>query len=120
MSASNSAGSSYSFGTDALASQHTPNTSAHSTPANASSQAESQVLVARDATKLSSNSVNFAGAEAAQVDEAVAKGDDVVKAITDGVREQRMSLIQTGRQYVFVYSAVLASLLRDLRKEGIQ
>lgn len=113
MSASNSAGSVSSFNDMP---HHTPNTSAHSTPANHSSQAqpESQVLLARDHTQLTPDSAGAAGA-----DEAVANGDDVVKTIVEGVREQRMSLIQTGRQFVFVYSAVLAGLLRDLRKEGV-
>lgn len=128
MSASNSAGSaatSSSFNDLATSHQHTPNTSTHSTPANAAHQAEqqAQVLLAQDHSKLSHGQNQGAG-EASQdaraaVDEAVEKGEDVVRKIVDVVREQRMSLIQTGRQFVFVYSAVLAGLLRDLRREGV-
>jgi len=129
VSASNSASSTLSFN-DMLPNQATagtPNTSAHSTPANShrdqhqhrvsnSSSHDSQVLVARDHTKLSAqDAVTASGHEA---DEAYARGEDVIKAIVEGVREQRMSLIQTGRQFVFVYSAVLAGLLRDLQREG--
>ena len=58
-------------------------------------------------------------AEGGAVEQVLEKGEDVIKAIVEGVREQRMSLIQTGRQFVFVYSAVLAGLLRDLRSEGV-
>uniref|UniRef100_V5F222 Protein tyrosine phosphatase n=2 Tax=Kalmanozyma brasiliensis (strain GHG001) TaxID=1365824 RepID=V5F222_KALBG len=105
MSASNSAGSTSSFDVHTAG---TPNTSAHSTPAN---HEEAQVLEARDYTRLESNS------QAA--DEAYVQGEDLIKTIVEGVREQRMSLIQTGRQFVFVYSAVLAGLLRDLRSEGV-
>lgn len=109
MSASNSAGSTSSFN-DVL-SRHTagtPNTSAHSTPAN---HDEAQVLEARDYTRLDPNG--------RAADEAYVQGEDLIKAIVEAVREQRMSLIQTGRQFVFVYSAVLAGLLRDLRAEGV-
>ncbi|CDU22358.1 related to Protein-tyrosine phosphatase, receptor type 1 [Sporisorium scitamineum] len=128
VSASNSAGSTSSL--NDLLHNHatgTPNTSAHSTPANHNNQHQhqhrmsnaslhdSQLLVARDHTKLSGRD---AGAEH-EADEAYAKGEDVIKAIVEGVREQRMSLIQTGRQFVFVYSAVLAGLLRDLQREGV-
>lgn len=112
MSASNSAGSNSSF-TDVSA--QTPNTSAHSTPANTAHQEPQQVLVTRDHTKLNAN-VGNAGEE---VDEKYKSGDDLVRGIVEAVREQRMSLIQTGRQFVFVYSAVLAGLLRDLRNEGV-
>ncbi|SPO40975.1 related to Protein-tyrosine phosphatase, receptor type 1 [Pseudozyma flocculosa] len=49
--------------------------------------------------------------------EALEGGEDVIRKTVDTAREQRMSLIQTGRQYVFVYSAVLAALLRDIERE---
>ncbi|SJX64911.1 related to Protein-tyrosine phosphatase, receptor type 1 [Sporisorium reilianum f. sp. reilianum] len=126
VSASNSAGSTASFHN--MLHNHatgTPNTSAHSTPANQqhhrvsnasnASSHDSQVLVARDHTQLSARD----GGAAHEADEAYARGEDVIKAIVEGVREQRMSLIQTGRQYVFVYSAVLAGLLRDLERERV-
>ncbi|KAN0062684.1 hypothetical protein ACQY0O_004879 [Thecaphora frezii] len=49
---------------------------------------------------------------------ALEEGQDIIRKTVDTAREQRMSLIQTCRQYVFVYSAVLAALLRDLEAEG--
>ncbi|SPO30820.1 related to Protein-tyrosine phosphatase, receptor type 1 [Ustilago trichophora] len=124
MSASNSAGSTSCF-TDL---PPTPDTSTHSTPANSQLQQESSprsqvLLMARDHTQLGGSAANAAtttmGMGGMVVDEAVSKGEDVVRKIVEGVREQRMSLIQTGRQFVFVYSAVLAGLLRDLRREGV-
>ncbi|GAC96053.1 protein-tyrosine phosphatase domain containing protein [Pseudozyma hubeiensis SY62] len=108
MSDSNSADSSLN---DNVTHRTTPGTSVHSTPAN-HAQDSSQVLTARDDAKM-------ACGNAGEVDEAYVKGEDIIRTIVEGVREQRMSLIQTGRQFVFVYSAVLAALLKDLSREGI-
>ncbi|KAJ9474604.1 Tyrosine-protein phosphatase 3 [Pseudozyma hubeiensis] len=108
ISASNSADSSLN---DNVTHRTTPGTSVHSTPANHAHDS-SQVLAARDDAKTTS-------ANAGEVDEAYVKGEDIIRTIVEGVREQRMSLIQTGRQFVFVYSAVLAALLKDLSREGI-
>ncbi|PWN51091.1 hypothetical protein IE53DRAFT_361840 [Violaceomyces palustris] len=52
--------------------------------------------------------------------EALRSGIDIVRKSVDTVREQRMSMIQTCRQFVFVYSAVLSGLLRDFKAEGLQ
>lgn len=46
-----------------------------------------------------------------QVSDAV----DLVRKAVETIREQRMSTVQTTRQYVFAYSAVLQGLLRDTR-----
>lgn len=108
MSASNSAGSTSSF-MDAFT-QHTPNTSAHSTPANATHESQT-LLVANHST--------LTNTDACEADEAYANGQDVIRSIVEAVRQQRMSLIQTARQFVFVYSAVLAGLLSDLSREGV-
>ena len=56
----------------------------------------------------------------ADADEAYACGDDLIRKAAFTAREQRMSLIQTCRQFVFVYSAVLAGFLRELRQDGIE
>ncbi|PWY99954.1 hypothetical protein BCV70DRAFT_103071 [Testicularia cyperi] len=53
-------------------------------------------------------------------DAAYASGEDIIRKTVDRAREQRMSLIQTGRQFVFVYSAVLAGILREMRTDGVQ
>ncbi|KAE8257991.1 hypothetical protein A4X13_0g1987 [Tilletia indica] len=44
---------------------------------------------------------------------------DIIQKIVEVMREQRMSSVQTTRQFVFVYSAVLAGVLRELRADGI-
>ncbi|KAK0541111.1 hypothetical protein OC835_000321 [Tilletia horrida] len=43
---------------------------------------------------------------------------DIVRRIVEVMREQRMSSVQTTRQYVFVYSAVLEGVLREIRAAG--
>ncbi|KAJ1019519.1 hypothetical protein NDA18_005999 [Ustilago nuda] len=113
VSASNSANSTLANSTSsASAEPHTRNTWIHCTRGNSNSHGEGQMLEARNHSQLSV-------AEGGAVEQVLEKGEDVIKAIVEGVREQRMSLIQTGRQFVFVYSAVLAGLLRDLRWEGV-
>lgn len=44
---------------------------------------------------------------------------DLVRHATDVAREQRMSSVQTQRQYVFCYLAVTHGVLREARAEGI-
>ncbi len=43
---------------------------------------------------------------------------DVVKETTETVRQQRMSSIQTARQYVFVHTAIIEGCLRDFRRRA--
>ncbi|ETS62384.1 hypothetical protein PaG_03471 [Moesziomyces aphidis] len=113
MSASDSAGSG-SF--DVLTG--TPSTSASMTSVT-DAAAEAQVLVAKDTARLSSVLRHDGASPQKAADQAYVEGVDLVKTTVETVREQRMSLIQTGRQFVFVYSAVLAGLLADLEREGI-
>lgn len=70
-------------------------------------------------TSTESTTAASAVAAAEKADEAYRTGEDMIRKIAETAREQRMSLIQTGRQYVFVYSAVLAGILDELHKEGI-
>lgn len=113
MSASDSAGSG-SF--DVLTG--TPSTSASMTSV-ADTAAEPQVLVAKDNARLTSALKHDGASPQKAADQAYVEGVDLVKTTVETVREQRMSLIQTGRQFVFVYSAVLAGLLADLEREGV-
>lgn len=108
MSASNSAGSGSLESSSFDAVTGTPNTS--------SSMASVQMAVAQDHTTLKDDKMEEEQAKRV-VDEAYVNGEDIVRTIVETVREQRMSLIQTGRQFVFVYSAVLAGILRDLKVE---
>jgi len=107
MSASNSAGSGSLESSSFDAVTGTPGTS---------SSVSSQVATGQDHTKMKDERMEEDQAKRV-VDEAYAKGEDIVRTIVETVREQRMSLIQTGRQFVFVYSAVLAGILRDLKVE---
>ncbi|PWN29065.1 hypothetical protein BDZ90DRAFT_218306 [Jaminaea rosea] len=45
---------------------------------------------------------------------------DLIRHATDVAREQRMSSVQTQRQYVFCYLAVLHGVLREGRREGLE
>lgn len=45
---------------------------------------------------------------------------DLIRHATDVAREQRMSSVQTQRQYVFCYLAVLHGVLREARREGVE
>ncbi|SNX82000.1 related to Protein-tyrosine phosphatase, receptor type 1 [Melanopsichium pennsylvanicum] len=133
MPASNSGGSTGSFADGIGLQEHTPNTWIQSTRANqhnnihmnngSSNGFEAQLVSApKDYATLNHNHVEEGdgnGDSNKVVEEAVRRGDDVIRTIVEEVREQRMSLIQTGRQFVFVYSAVLTGLLRDLTNEGV-
>ncbi|CAO1631771.1 unnamed protein product [Parajaminaea phylloscopi] len=44
---------------------------------------------------------------------------DLVRHATDVAREQRMSSVQTQRQYVFCYLAVTHGVLREVQREGL-
>ncbi|KAK0542729.1 hypothetical protein OC846_006499 [Tilletia horrida] len=45
---------------------------------------------------------------------------DIIRRVVEVMREQRMSSVQTTRQYVFVYTAVLEGVLRELKAEERQ
>lgn len=77
---------------------------------------------------------NAVGASANHSDEAGAKGSggrsglgngsgidstDLVRHATNVAREQRMSSVQTQRQYVFCYLAVAHGVLREVKREGV-
>lgn len=47
--------------------------------------------------------------------EALERLTDLVRDVVETIREQRMSMVQTARQYVFAYSAVLEGALYELR-----
>ncbi|CEH11788.1 Protein tyrosine phosphatase [Ceraceosorus bombacis] len=53
-----------------------------------------------------------------QTSDAAIGETDLIQSAVGVVREQRMSSVQTTRQFVFTYSAVLAGLLRELDAEA--
>lgn len=45
------------------------------------------------------------------------EGVDLVRKVVDTIREQRMSMVQTTRQYVFAYWAIFNGVLQEMRRE---
>jgi len=83
---------------------------------SSSKMAGTSPLTASTATVTTNSSGTGATAQA----QAKHDSADFVRRIVEVMREQRMSSVQTTRQYVFVYSTVLAGVLRDLALEGIK
>jgi protein tyrosine phosphatase/rhodanese-related sulfurtransferase len=52
-----------------------------------------------------------------QADTGSAEGVDLIRTIVDTMREQRMSMVQTTRQFVFAYTAVICGTLDEIRRE---
>lgn len=45
---------------------------------------------------------------------------DLVQHVVETIREQRMSTVQTGRQFVFAYRAIIEGVIRESKSKEQQ